>query len=186
MKRDRPHVEFTGTLKKNHTWKAKPGYKICVLDRGAVRFDFPSHWITEPGDGHIMLHDRQPSNESCDLGVSVFHYSTKEIKGGHDIRELLDNIAKEKDREVEQQSPVHEIIRGDTRIIWFEQFYTNKEFNRAAKFRAAIAGGPVIALLTMNYWADRAPALERVWDEVLRTLVLGVWVDDPLAGPVLQ
>lgn len=43
-----------------------------------------------------------------------------------------------------------------------------------------------MALITMNYWANRAPALERVWNEVIRTLVLGVWVEDPKAGPRVQ
>jgi hypothetical protein len=34
--------------------------------------------------------------------------------------------------------------------------------------------------------ADRAGRLEPVWDEVLRTLVLGMYVKDPTAGPVVQ
>jgi hypothetical protein len=43
--------------KDNHTWKAKPGYSIGVLDRGLVRFDYPgnsdrmtsSHTRSSPG-----------------------------------------------------------------------------------------------------------------------------------------
>lgn len=172
-------------LDKNHTWRARPGYKICVLDRGAVRFDFPAHWIAEPKDGAMMLHDRKPSVESCDLGVSVFHFSAEELEG-YDVKALLERVSTEPDRPVETQSEVREIDRGDTRIYWLEQTYTNKEYNRAAKFRAAIARGPVMALITMSYWANRAPALERVWNEVIRTLVLGVWVEDPKAGPRVQ
>jgi len=38
----------------------------------------------------------------------------------------------------------------------------------------------------MNYWSSRASGLERVWDEVLRTLVLGLHVEDPTTGPVIQ
>ena len=29
-------------LKDRHGWKSKPGYGICVLDRGAIRFDYPA------------------------------------------------------------------------------------------------------------------------------------------------
>lgn len=29
-------------LKEDHTWRCSPGYKICVLAEGALRFDVPS------------------------------------------------------------------------------------------------------------------------------------------------
>jgi hypothetical protein len=180
------HFEVTRlNLNKNHTWRAKPGYKVCVIDRGAIRFDFPESWITEPKDGAVMLHDRKESEESCDLGVSVFRFSTREL-AGVDVKELLTHVTTGPDRVVDSKSDIHVIDRGDTTIYWLEQCYTHREYNRVAKFRAAIARGPVMALITMNYWANRAPGLERAWDEVIRTLVLGVWVTDPQAGPSVQ
>jgi hypothetical protein len=39
-----------------------------VVDRGAVRFDYPSGWVVESAEGAVMLHDMPPSVESCDLG----------------------------------------------------------------------------------------------------------------------
>ena len=68
-------------LKAKHTWKCKPGYSICVLDRGVVRFEYPSSWIVEPKDGALHLYDRPSSVESCDLGVSLFPVSREETKG---------------------------------------------------------------------------------------------------------
>ena len=47
-------------------------------------------------------------------------------------------------------------------------------------------GGAVFVMISMNYWANRASGLERVWDEVLRTLVFGMQIEDPTAGPVVQ
>ena len=67
-------------LKANHTWKSKPGYSICVIDRGVVRFDYPSNWIVEPEGGAVHLHDRQPSVESCDLGVSIFPVPAEHLR----------------------------------------------------------------------------------------------------------
>ena len=84
-------------LKAKHTWKCKPGHSICVLDRGVVRFEYPSSWIVEPKDGAL-------------------HHG----------------------------------------------------------------------LGALNYWTSRAPGLERVWDEVLNTLVFGVKIEDPTAGPSVQ
>ena len=171
-------------LKDKHTWKSKPGYSICVIDRGLVRFDYPSGWIVQPDEGAVHLHDQPPSVESCDLGVSVFH-----VPAVH-LRELsLDDALRDslgKDRKPYEQSEIHHISRIDLEISWLEQKYLDKEYKRDARFRVALVRAAVFCLISMNYWADRAAALEPVWDEVLRTLVIGMLVDDPTAGPVIQ
>ena len=171
-------------LKDNHTWKSKPGFSICVLDRGMVRFDYPSSWTVEPGEGAVHLHDRPPSVESCDLGVSIFRMPeefVRELSLDETLRETLDS-----ERNVYQQSEIHHITRGDLDIAWLEQKYTDAEYKRDARFRVALARGPALCLISMNYWANRAAGLERVWDEVLRTLVMGMQVEDPTKGPVVQ
>jgi hypothetical protein len=171
-------------LKDNHTWKSKAGYSICVLDRGLVRFDYPSQWIVEPEDGAVHLYDRPPSVESCDLGVSIFR-----VPAVH-VRELnLDDTLREtlgSDRQAYQQSEIRRIERGDLEVAWLEQRYVDAEYKRDARFRVALARGPILCLISMNYWSSRAAGLERVWDEVLRTLVIGMSVADPTAGPVIQ
>jgi hypothetical protein len=171
-------------LKINHTWKSKPGYSICVLDRGLVRFDYPSNWIVESQDGAVFLHDREPSIESCDLGVSLFRISAEEI-AGVSMDEMLVNSL-DSDRQPYQQSEIRRVQKGDVEIAWLEQRYIESGQKRDARFRVALARGPVLCLISMNYWSDRASGLERVWEEVLRTLVLGMHVDDPRAGPVVQ
>lgn len=171
-------------LKDNHRWKSKPGYSICVIDRGLVRFDYPSHWTVKPGEGAVHLHDQPPSIESCDLGVSIFRTPVGLI---HDLsldETLQSTLGNE--REVYQQSEVQHLERGDVEIAWLEQRYLDPDFKRDARFRVALARGSVICLITMNYWSDRAAGLEREWDEVLRTLVIGMRVEDPTAGPVVQ
>ena len=171
-------------LKANHTWKSKPGNSICVIDRGVLRFDYPSSWIVEPEEGAVHLHDRPPSVESCDLGVSIF-----QVPAVH-VRELcLDDTLREAlghERKPYQQSEIHHVVRGDLEIAWVEQRYLDDEYHRDARFRVALARGPALCLISMNYWSNRAAGLERVWDEVLRTLVFGVPIADPTAGPVVQ
>ena len=171
-------------LKSNHTWKSKPGNSICVLDRGAVRFDYPSNWKVEMQDGAVYLHDRELSIESCDLGVSLFRMPTEAIAGLPMEEMLLKSLDSE--RQTHQQSEVRRIDRGDIEILWLEQRYMEKTQNRDARFRIAMARGPVVVLISMNYWSSRAAGLERVWDEVLRTLQLGIHVTDPTAGPVVH
>ncbi len=172
-------------LKDNHTWKSKPGYSICVIDRGLVRFDYPSHWIVEPDDsGAVHLHDRPPSVESCDLGVSIFHLPAAAISELSLDDMLRDTLGKERDPY--QQSDVHHIQRADLEIAWLEQRYMESQYKRDARFRVALVRGAVFVMISMNYWANRASGLERVWDEVLRTLVFGMQIADPTAGPVVQ
>ena len=171
-------------LKHNHTWKSKPGYCICVLDRGAVRFDYPRTWKVDMADGAVYLHDREPSIESCDLGVSPFHVP-REAMIEMPVEEILKGSLGD-GRDPYQQSEMHRIDRPDMEIAWLEQRYIEKTQNRDARFRVAIARGELVVLISMNYWANRASGLERVWDEVLRTLQLGVYVEDPTAGPVVQ
>jgi hypothetical protein len=171
-------------LKDNHTWKSKPGYSICVIDRGLVRFDYPSNWIVEPDEGAVHLHDRPPSVESCDLGVSIFR-----LPAVH-VQELcLDDTLREtlgKDRKPYEQSEIHHIERGDLEIACLQQRYVDAEYKRDARFRVALARGPILCLISMNYWSSRAAGLEIVWGEVLRTLVMGMQIADPTAGPVVQ
>ena len=171
-------------LKDNHTWKSKPGFSICVIDRGLVRFDCPSNWIVKPDEGAVHLHDQAPSVESCDLGVSIFRIPAEivwDLSLDETLREALGH-----DRKPYQQSEIHHVAREDLEIAWIEQRYIDTEYNRDARFRVALARGPVHCLISMNYWSNRAAGLEAVWHEVLRTLVMGMRIDDPTAGPIVQ
>jgi hypothetical protein len=171
-------------LKDRHTWKCKPGHSICVIDRGVVRFDYPSHWIVEPAEGAVHLHDQPPSVESCDLGVSIFRVPAEQIAElslDDALRNSLDS-----DRKVYEQSEIHHIARGDLEIAWLEQRYADADYKRDARFRVALARGSAVCLITMNYWTDRAAPLEAVWEEVLRTLTMGSRIEDPAAGPVVH
>jgi hypothetical protein len=172
-------------LKDKHTWKSKPGYSICVLDRGLVRFEFPEHWIVQPEGGSIHLHDRPPSLESCDLGVSIFHVPAMAIRDLDLDKALRDSLSQ--DRTPYQQSEIYHVARADFEIVWLEQRYTDTDHdNRDARFRVALVRGPVMCLISMNYWSERAAVLEPVWDDVLASLTFDVPIADPTAGPVVQ
>src|SRR5712691_7502007 len=60
-------------LKDDHGWRAKPGHKIFVADRGAVRFDIPENWYVEPGDDSIRFNDKKPPDDDCLLQMSVMY-----------------------------------------------------------------------------------------------------------------
>lgn len=171
-------------LKPNHTWKSKPGYSICVIDRGLVRFDYPSNWIVKPEEGAVHLYDRPASVDSCYLGLSIFPVPHMYL-GELSLDEFLLETART-NREHYQQSEIYHAVRSDLEIAWVEQRYVDADYDRDARFRVALARGPVLCLISLNYWSDRAAILESVWDEVLRTLVFDLRVEDPTAGPAVQ
>ncbi len=171
-------------LKDKHTWKSKPGYSICVIDRGVLRFDYPSNWVVEPDKGAVHLHDQTPSVESCDLGVSVFPIPAEQARDLSLDDALHDSLDGE--RKPYRQTEIRRSLRGDLEIAWLEQEYIDAEYKRDARFRVALVRGPALCLISMNYWSSRAAELEPVWDEVLRTLVMGVPVADPTAGPIVH
>jgi hypothetical protein len=57
-------------LKSNHSWKASAGYRVFVMDRGAVRFNIPQNWIIEPESDCIAFYDKKPPDDNCKLAVS--------------------------------------------------------------------------------------------------------------------
>ena len=171
-------------LKANHKWKSKPGYSICVIDRGAVRFDYPADWVVRPGDNSLHLHDEEPSNESCDMGVSVFHLPPG-LAAGVALEEMLRESLKT-DRDAYEESAVHSISRDGIDIIWIEQKYRDPDSGRDARLRTALARETSVCVITMNYWATKAPTLEPVWDVVLASLLLDRPIADPTVGPVVQ
>jgi hypothetical protein len=177
------HNQFK--LKDKHNWKSKAGYSICVLDRGLVRFEFPEHWVVKPEANAVHLHDRPPSLESCDLGVSIFHVPAEAVRGFDLDQALRDSL--DRDRKSDEQSEIYHVARADHDIAWLEQRYRDAEHgNRDARFRVALVRGPVMCLISMNYWAERAGRLEPVWDHVLATLIFDVPIADPLTGPVVH
>ena len=47
-------------------------------------------------------------------------------------------------------------------------------------------GSGVYCLITFDFWVDDTAKFEPVWDEVLRSLTLGMYVNDPSVGPIVQ
>jgi len=40
--------------------------------------------------------------------------------------------------------------------------------------------------MTFDFWADDVAKCEPVWQEALRSLTLGMSIEDPTVGPVVQ
>ncbi|MCC7022933.1 MAG: hypothetical protein IT338_08905 [Thermomicrobiales bacterium] len=59
-------------LDENHGWRCKPGYRIFVADRGAVRFDVPQSWVVQPDAEGIKIYDQPPPDDNARIQLSIF------------------------------------------------------------------------------------------------------------------
>jgi hypothetical protein len=91
----------------------------------------------------------------------------------------------EKDeRDLLELGEVVTVKRQTARIVWMEiKFMDHQEEDREAYSRTCIGlGSNVQCLITMDFWADQAEQFIPVWDEVLRSLTLGLFIRDPRTG----
>ena len=167
-------------------WKAKPGYKIFVADRGAVRFDFPAEWVFDPGTAGspATFHDKQPPDDSCRLQMTLFR-----LPPGIDWTDLpLDRQLAEAlahgDPGHLSQGPIIGVDRPGLEIVWTEVRRIDEREQRESRSRHLLARGSNLQpFITLDFWPEDAERLEPVWDEVVRSLRLGQYVADPMHGP---
>ncbi len=182
-------------LKKNHGWKSEPGCQIFVADKGAVRFDLPRGWVVEPGKkGSIKFLDRKPPDDDCTLEMSVFYLNEEIDWSGLPVSRLVAEIGKRKPgdddpeagepdaepTDVLEELPIVEFHRDGMRAAWSGKRYIDPEENREASSRLLIARKwNIQPLITFAFWSDQAREKGRAWDILLKTLILGDYVEDP-------
>lgn len=171
-------------LRAGHGWKAKPGYKIFVADRGAVRFNFPADWIVEPGPDSTRFHDRQPPKDDCLLQVSFLYLNPAVDWSEVPLDVLLAEVVLHDERKVIPRGEAVRVRRPGLEITWIDATFHDPVERREACSRACFARGSNIqAFITMDFWPEDAKRFLPVWDHVVETLRLGQYVEDPTQGP---
>jgi hypothetical protein len=192
-KREKPQwTKRTIPLPPDHGWTATPGYKVFVADRGAVQFQFPEAWVVLPEDGGVIaFHDRNPPDDDCVLRLSVMRLPPQVIDYAKLDRELpLDGLVrqllshdKRPDAALDEQVCVVE--RPDLALAWGEVRFIDPAQNRPARSRMCLARGRGIQpLITMDFWESDLGRVSPVWDEVLRSLRVGVVIGDVTRRPL--
>lgn len=180
-------------LKRNHGWSCRDGYSIFVADRGAVRFDIPRGWVVEPGEkSSIKILDKPSPDDDCCLEMTVFYLNDRIDWSGLPLVQMLDEVTSKDEQDddgnpvppeestVLDRSEVFEDQRGDMQIAWRRTHFIDAKENREAFSYTLVARRwNIMPLITFAYWADDATRIEPAWQEVLRTLTLGDYVEDP-------
>jgi hypothetical protein len=176
-------IKETIEIDKNHGWRSKSGYKIFVAGRGAVRFDVPQNWLFEPKDNSFAFRDAEPPDDDCCLEVSYNHLPE------HDwtlfpLVHTVKKIAESDSRDVIERGEIIKLKRQTAQIVWTElKFMDHQDGDREAFSRICVGiGSRIQCLITFEFWADQAEQMTPVWDEVMNSLVLGLYISDPKTG----
>lgn len=175
-------IRETLELKENHRWKATPGYRVFVVDQGAVRFDVPQGWILEPQQTSFRFTDGKPPDDNCCLEVS-FNRLPPADYSQIPLPRLLRDVVDRDTRNVIKRSIIHEVNRVALRLVWTELLFIDSKEHRQAFSRIAVGlGAGIQCLLTFDYWVEDAERCLPVWDTALATLQLGLYISDSTTG----
>ena len=168
-------------LKKNHGWTAEPGCSVFVADRGAVRFDILQGWVIEPGKkGSIKVLDRPSPDDDCTIEMTVFYLREEIDWSGLPVGRLIQEVGGEEDHEVLERIAPQEFTRDGMTVAWSGTRYIDPEEKREACGRTLMARKwNIQPLITCAFWADQAPRVGKAWDILLKTLILGDYIEDP-------
>ena len=170
-------------MKKNHGWRAKPGNKIFVADRGAVRFDFPESWVMEPGSDSIKLRDLPPPDDKCLLQVSVMRLAAGIDWERFPLPEVLEVVIKDDPRGTTPHGDVVHVRRPSHEFAWRETRFIDPVEKREAYSRTLLARASNIQpLITLELWPEDTAWVDPIWDEVLHSLRVGEYIRDPTRG----
>jgi hypothetical protein len=178
-------------LSQDHGWKSKRGYQILVIDRGAVRFDFPQDWVmtmeTNESSGltTVKLTDRPEPDDDCRLQVTHMYLPPGIDWSKLPLTEMLEHAMSGPDEnEVLGKSLIVHEQRRYLELAWIETRFVEPNENREARSRTSLARrDDVQVLFTLDYWPEDATRVLPVFDEAMRSLRLGEYIEDPTRGP---
>lgn len=100
------------------------------------------------------------------------------------LKATLKKVVEDDDRNVIEKGEIFTVKRQTARIVWTEiKFIDTQAEPREAFSRTCIGlGSNIQCLITFDFWVDQAEQLTPVWDEVMRSLTLGLYIRDPLTG----
>ncbi|HEU5115305.1 MAG TPA: hypothetical protein VFT74_01375 [Isosphaeraceae bacterium] len=176
-------LKKTVPLKADRGWECREGYKIFVADRGAVRFDIPSPWVIEPGkDGSVRLMDAAPPDDEWTLEMTISDLNDEADWSGLSLPGLLGDVTagSGQGESVLEQGEVVECGRDGMEAAWRETGFLEQTQKREAVSRTLLVRWSNIQpIFTFSFWKDDEDRQREPWEEFVRTLNLGDYVEDP-------
>jgi hypothetical protein len=166
-----------------HRWQATSGSRILVMDRGAVRFDFPKDWIPSADSKYILIVDRVPPLDRCGVMVACRRLSKAMMR--IPIKDLLHEITigDTDSRPIMHRGPIHPIFRPPLEAAWRQMHFEDPVRHREACTRLCLArGGFTLATIVFDFWPEDELRYFLAWNTLLETLAVGDYIEDPMTG----
>jgi hypothetical protein len=164
-------------------WRAKPGCRILIMGGGALRFDFPEHWLVCADSRYVRIIDREPPADRCGLMASWRHLSL--AMAAMPMEHLLDQVTMEDSgtRSIVLRSGIHTIYRHPLEGAWRQMYFIDELQRREACTRVCFArGGRTLATIVFDFWPEDEIHLHSAWTTMMETLAVGDYIDDPITG----
>ena len=157
-----------------------------MIDRGAVRFDYPQDWVVSPDDDSVKLYDKEPPDDDSVLAVSYVRLPPIDWSG-LPVATLVETGLRGDERAIDTRGPMREARRGDLELAWREVCFLDSATKREARSRMCIARRSTLqCLITFDFWPADVERCEAAWETVLETLELGEFIGDATRGPVVS
>ena len=104
-------------LPQNHGWRAKPGNRVFVADRGKMMFEFPADWIMDPtrdpSKESMRFYDKPEPDDNIRLEISIINLNSAIDWTGLPITDLVENAVSDDTRGVDRRGPMRTASRAD-------------------------------------------------------------------------
>lgn len=173
-------------LADNHSWSAPDGFKIVVMERGAALFNVPQAWVVTDFEP-FTVRDAPVPKDIMGVQVSILQMPRGIDWSALPLANLLKQVMGKSYGKKSKNTEVFVSPRTDLALVWVETLFTDKKEKRDAYARTAVArldGTHVV--ITFSFWVTDVEMALPVWDEVLRSLQLGLKIDDPRKGQTLH
>ena len=177
------HGDFgqqTFELPHDHGWKAAPGHKVFVANRGDVRFEFPERFVITHRDEAICFHDAPPPDDACRISLTIWPLPPEagrrmmdELDLGDLLRQAAEGEGKKTKDRAERPGPVTAGRRLNYEWAWLQYAWNDKESGRVVRARTLMARTPRVALLiTFEFYRDLQAEYEPTFGHLMATLRL--------------
>lgn len=173
-------------LRDDHGWESEEGYKIFVADRGAVRFDVPRDWIIKLKEKSVVFHDLEPPDENAGLEMSFNRLPPHDWQN-FPVKVLLKTALENDSRDIIHNGKITSANRDGMRLAYSDLRCIDAKEKREATSRTLVGiGGNIQVLITFDYWTSDETAMFPVWEAMLRSLRLGLFIPDPTSGRIVN
>lgn len=161
----------------DHAWRAEPGYKIVVADRGAARFDVPQAWqLVHDETADVCLADAQPPHDSVRLQFTLLPVRVPRSAALPPASVMLESIQGSSPGEEwkGRRGPVVSERRAGLDLAWIESDDVDTGNGRPLLTRTcAVVGAGRVALFTLVCYADHPALAADAWRVLRASVELG-------------